>query len=71
MPAVLDSRCLAASLGYLEGKSQLSMKLEEQDFSVVILSATQGAAFPFLAKATIFWILTVIPLEGWTCNPQS
>lgn len=60
MPAVLDSLCLAASLGYLEGKPQCSMKLE-QDSSVEILSVAQGAVFPFLIGASIFWDLTLIP----------
>lgn len=71
MPAVLDSLCFAASLGYLEGKPQYSLMLEEQDSSVAILSASQGAVFPFLARATIFWDLTVILRGGWARNPPS
>jgi hypothetical protein len=70
MPAVLDSRCFAASLGYLEGKPSSSVMLEGQDSSVAILSASQGAVFPFLAGATIFWDLTIIPRGGWAHNPQ-
>lgn len=72
MPAVFESRCFAASLGYLEGKAHtvLNGAGRPGPFNGDPLCITESSS-PFLVRATIFWDFTVIPRGGWGRNPPS